>query len=322
MLQIIIFLILLAPRAFSGELYSNVYIARTDMTTQDIFRELNATKQMQEEILRLNQELGRINRVPAGTIINLSLYRQPQASTSQMSLKKLKVINNRQLETRFVITPIIATQNTKTSLNNDAEINATSRRYGLGMDIKLSENSFFGWDIFGQMAKHDFSKVQVKQQTGMDKNLTDESRIDYELGLRGIFNHLSPYNRLNFSFSRATDHLYDYSKKKTFYTSTPSDYIDIAEFSTWWMGAELSQSIPALSFPLEVLISYALSVDGRVTSENDSEVRSLKGRRSSVALMWKRSNEISLSLNFQNLIYQSEYSTDINRISLIGSFEL
>lgn len=318
----IIAMLLVASTASAMDIYSRVYVAKTDTTLTSVFDEIKATPDEREEILRLNPGLRRMDRIAAGTILNLTLYRGTN-NTVTSNLKKLKVEDKRVVENILSVGPLLSLDSVKTGLNNDAEIQTSNRSYGVGVNYEIPQNSFFGLNLFSQLTNVDFANVKVKQQTGQDKTIDgNESRFNYDVGIKGMFNRTSLNNRFAVFLSRKVDNLYDYSKDKTFYSNDPSEYVAISRFAGWWSGAEFTQILPLKKVPLEAGIGYSFIMDGNVTSEDSSKVRSLNGSRSSLSLTWRNSDAQAFGVKYQNFSYRSEFNTTVGSLGLFADFKI
>lgn len=304
------------------DIYSRVYVAKTDTTLTAIFDEIKAGPSEREEILRLNPQLRRMDQIAAGTILNLTLYRGTN-NTVQGNLRKLKVEDKRSNENRFSVGPLFALSSVKTGLNNDAEIRSSNRSYGVNLNYEIPQNNFFGLNLFSQLTNVDFTNVKVEQQTGTDRTISGtESRLNYDVGIKGVFNRTNLHNRFGVSLSRKVDNLYDYSKDKTFYSNDPAEFVAISRFAGWWAGAEFIQSLPILKFPLEAGLGYSFIMDGNVTSEENSKVRNLNGSRTMLSLTWRSTDNQSFGINYQNFNYRSEFSSTVGSLGFFADFKI
>lgn len=169
----------------------------------------------------------------------------------------------------------------------------------------------------------EFTNVRIKQQTVDDKmSGPDENQFNYDVGIKGTFNKTNYFNSFGLSLSRKVDHQYYFSKSKNFFTSNIEAYTEVSRFSGWWLEAEFNQSLPFYRLPLEAGLTYGFILDGDVTSEESSSVRSLNGSQSGISLTWKISDTKSFGMNYQSFSYRSEYSSDGSSVGLIGNFKI
>lgn len=312
---------MLASQVYASDFYSRVYVAKNDTTIDAIFDEIKAPAHEREEALRLNPQLERLDVIPAGTILNLSLYRSK--NTVVHSLKKVKMEKNKEETNDLTFSPIFSLKTFKTGLNNDSEISTSARAYGVGVNIDIPQTSSFSLGLYTQLMSVEFTNVRIKQQTGNDKmSGPDENQFNYDVGIKGTFNKTNYFNSFGLSLSRKVDHQYYFSKNKNFFTNNIETYTEVSRFSGWWLGAEFNQSLPFYRLPLEAGLAYGFILDGDVTSEESSSVRSLNGSQSGVSLAWKISDTKSFGMNYQSFSYRSEYSSDGSSFGLIGNFRI
>lgn len=321
MSKFIFLFLMLASHVFASDFYSRVYVAKNDTSIGAIFEEIKTPLHEREEILRLNPQLERLDVIPAGTIINLSLYRSK--NTVAHSLKKIKMEKNREEKNGLTFSPLFALKNFKTGLNNDSEISTSARAYGIGVSFEIPQNPSFSLGLYSQLMNVEFTNVRIKQQTGNDKMAgPDENQINYDLGIKGTFNKTNYFNSFGLSLSRKVDHQYYFSKSKNFFTNNIEAYTEVSRFSGWWLGAEFNQSLPFYRLPLEAGLTYGFILDGDITSEESSSVRSLNGSQAGVSVNWKLSDTKSFGVTYQSFSYRSEYSSDGSSVGLFGNFKI
>ena len=321
MKKILLLSVLLASNVSANEIYSRVYVVQNDTSLEKVFKDVNATSQEIEEIKRMNPQVERQDFLPAGTILNLDLYRG--TNTIKSALKKVELKNNRVEKNALTFSPLVSLNNFKTGLNNDSEIETSSRAYGATLSLVIPQTSLMSLNLYSALQNVEFSHIKIKQQTAEDSTPSaGETRFNYEVGVKGTFNRSNYYNNFSFLLARKVDHQYYFSKSKSFFTNDVGRYTELSSFGAWWVGAEFRQSLPFFNLPVEAALSYSLILDGSVTSDESSAVKNLNGSQGVGSLVWKFTDSKSLGLSYERFSYESEFSSDGSRFGLFGNFTI
>ena len=286
-----------------------------------IFKELKASEEQREDILKFNPEIEKLDSIPAGTILNLGLYRANNSVSS--SLKRITLKDKRVERNQLTFSPLISQNEFKTGLNNDAEISTSSRSYGFKLNFEFPQTPLASLNLYTELTNVEFTNIKIKQQTSQDTTPdSGESRFNYDIGLKGIFNRSNYFNNFSLLLFRRVDHQYYFSRAKTFFTSDVGRYTEIHNFSAWWMGVEFNQSLPFFNLPLEAGLSYNLILDGSITSDESSAVKNLNGTQGTAKLTWRMTDYKSFGVSYQNFTYRSEFSSEGSRVGIFGNFIL
>src|SRR5690606_33759305 len=99
-----------------------------------LFSKLQLSGQEREEIINLNPILKDVQKLPAGTILNLSLYKTHESQEIATSMKRVTIKRNNSMNSKLKTGFGISSTSLKSTLNNDSEITALTETYNLNLE--------------------------------------------------------------------------------------------------------------------------------------------------------------------------------------------